>query len=45
MHGSYHDKMKKTIPREPTKTEVTETCLIRLSMKGDLENELKDDAI
>lgn len=45
MYSSFQDKMKEAIPREPTDIKVTQTNLIRLNMKGNLENELKDDAI
>lgn len=45
MYSSYQHKMKEIIPREPTKIKVTATRSTRLNMKGNLGNELKDDAI
>lgn len=43
MYCRDQDKTEKIIPRDPTDTKLTEIWLNPLNMKGNRENELKDD--
>lgn len=45
MYCSDQDKTEKIIPRDLREIKLTEIWLIWLNMKGNWENELKDDAI
>lgn len=45
MYGRDQHKMEETNLRDSAEIKLTETWLIRLNMKGNQENELKDDTI